>query len=164
MASISGSFVVGAAIVTALVGGCQTIERRAINGSISSAFLEINTPEGGLTKLADDLYSFKWFGYRTGFVTTRDGVVVFDPLNADAAAKLSTEIKRVAPNPTIRYVIYSHNHADHAEGARALGGNPVIIAHANAARAIAERPDPEIAPPTETFEGDERDLTLGGVT
>jgi len=153
-----------AAAITTLVTGCTAFERSAINGSIKSAFLEINTPDGGLTKLADDLYTYKWFGYRTAFVTTPEGVIVFDPLNADAAAKLSREIARVAPNPSIRYVIYSHNHADHEEGARKLGGSPVIIAHANAAREIAERPDPEIAPPTETFDGEEKKVTLGGVT
>jgi hypothetical protein len=95
-------FAVGVTGVLAV--GCMTFERGAIDGSIKSAFLEINTPDGGLTKLADDLYTFKWYGYRTAFVTTTGGVIVFDPLNADAAAKLSREITRVDPNPTIRYV------------------------------------------------------------
>jgi glyoxylase-like metal-dependent hydrolase (beta-lactamase superfamily II) len=148
------------ALATTTAMGCQSIERGAINGSIMSAFLEINTPESGLTKLADDIYTYKWFGYRTAFVTTPEGVIVFDPLNPDAATKLSREIARVAPNSAIKYVIYSHNHADHEEGARRLGGNPVILAHAKAARAIAERPDPEIAPPTETFDSEEAGTTM----
>jgi glyoxylase-like metal-dependent hydrolase (beta-lactamase superfamily II) len=144
--------------------GCQWIERRAINGSIESAFHEINTPGTGVTKLADDLYTYKWFGYRTAFLTTPEGVIVFDPLNADAATQLAAEIRKVAPNPTIRYVIYSHNHADHIEGAARLGGTPVIVSHAIAARQIAARPDPEIVAPTETFGEDRKDITLGGVT
>ena len=153
-----------AAFAATFASGCTAIERGAINGSIKSAFLEINTPDGGLTKLADDLYTYKWFGYRTAFVTTPEGVIVFDPLNADAATKLSQEIARVAPNPAVRYVVYSHNHADHEEGAKRLGGSPVIVAHAIAAREIAARPDPEIVAPTETFDGEEKEITLGGVT
>jgi glyoxylase-like metal-dependent hydrolase (beta-lactamase superfamily II) len=151
-------------VASAVSTGCQWFERSAIDGSIRSGFLEINTPGEGVTKLADDLYTYKWYGYRTAFITTPEGVIVFDPLNDDAATKLAREIARVAPNPTIRYVIYSHNHADHTQGARRLGGNPVIVAHATAAKLIAERPDPEVAPPTETFEGDEKDITLGGTT
>lgn len=144
--------------------GCQTFERSAINGSIASAFHEINTPGDGVTPLGDGLYSYKWFGYRTAFVVTGDGVVVFDPLNADAAGKLKAEIAKVAPGAPIRYVIYSHAHADHASGAKALGGNPVILSSAATAKAIAERPEPEVVPPTQTFDGDESELTVGGVT
>jgi hypothetical protein len=42
-----------------LAGGCQWFERRAINGSIKDAFLEINTPDSGLVKLASDLYTLQ---------------------------------------------------------------------------------------------------------
>jgi glyoxylase-like metal-dependent hydrolase (beta-lactamase superfamily II) len=152
------------AVLAVALAGCQAFERTAINGSIRSAFLEINTPGTGVTKLADNLYSMKWYGYRTAFVTTPDGVIVFDPLNVDAAKKLQAEIVKVAPNPAIRYVIYSHSHADHTAGARALGGNPVILAHAACAKTIAERPDPDVVPPTETFDGESKELTLGGTT
>jgi glyoxylase-like metal-dependent hydrolase (beta-lactamase superfamily II) len=152
------------AVASALVVGCQAFERSAINGSIKSAFLEINTPERGLTRLADGLYTYKWFGYRTAFVTTSEGVILFDPLNADAAAKVSEEIARVAPNPTIRYVIYSHSHSDHTGGASKIPGKPIILAHAKAAAAIAERPDPEVVAPTETFDGENKSIVLGGVT
>ena len=153
-----------ACAVAFAAAGCQWFERRAINGSIKDAFLEINTPGVETTKLADDLYTLKWFGYRTAFITTSEGVIVFDPLNADASRQLAAAIRRVAPNPTVRYVIYSHAHADHTEGARELGGTPIILAHERTAREIAERPEPEIVPPTETFSDETHDVTLGGVT
>lgn len=97
-------------------------------------------------------------------MTTPEGVVVFDPLSAEVATLLLQQIKAVAPNPAIRYVIYSHHHADHVEGAKALGGSPVIVAHANTARDILSRPDEQIVPPSEVFDSKTHSVTLGGTT
>ena len=112
--------------------------------------------------MAPGVYSYRWLSYRTMFVTTPDGVILFDPLNEDAARGLAAEIARVAPNPEIKYVVYSHFHRDHASGARVLPGHPIVVAHANAARELAARSLPDVLPPTETFSGEEHELRLGG--
>lgn len=147
------------------VGGCASFKRNAIKGEIHDALSDLNAkPNTELVKLTDGVYTYKWYSYRTGFVTTPGGVVVFDPLNATAAGELRREIERVAPNHEIKYVIYSHAHADHISGVKALGGNPIIIAHKNVLRDITARPLPDITAPNETFEGDTKELTVGGVT
>lgn len=143
------------------LSGCTTIKRVAVRSEFRKAFSTL-TPGTDLTKVAEGLYSYRWLSYRTAFVTTPEGVILFDPLNDDAARAIAEEIKRVAPNPEIKYVIYSHFHRDHASGARSLPGHPVIVAHANAARELALRSLPEVAPPTEVFSEEEHEVRLGG--
>lgn len=146
-AALALSVLVAAVIA---LGGCTTIKRAAIRSEFRKTFATVK-PGTDVTKLADNVYSFRWLSYRTAFVTTPEGVIVFDPLNDDAAHGIADAIRRVAPNPEIKYVVYSHFHRDHASGARSLPGHPIIVAHANAARELALRSLPEVAPPTETF-------------
>jgi glyoxylase-like metal-dependent hydrolase (beta-lactamase superfamily II) len=141
--------------------GCTTIKRAAIRAEFRKAFDTV-TAGTDLTQVAPNVYSYRWLSYRTAFVTTPEGVVLFDPLNEDAARGLAREIQRVAPNPEIKYVVYSHFHRDHASGVRALPGHPIIVAHANAVRDLALRPLPDVVPPTEVFSEEEHDIRLGG--
>ncbi len=153
------------AIAVSAVTGCTTIKRSAIKSDFAHGFAALLPMQHSeLTKVADDLYSYRWEGYRTAFITTPEGVIVFDPINEAAAAELAQHILRVAPNPVIRYVIYSHHHEDHAAGASAFPGTPIIVAHANAARDIAAWPHRAVVPPTETFDAASKEITLGGVT
>jgi glyoxylase-like metal-dependent hydrolase (beta-lactamase superfamily II) len=65
------------------------------------------------------------------FVITGDGVVVTDPINAEAAAWLRTEIAKITDEP-ITHLIYSHSHGDHASGGTEYGEVPNVIMHENA--------------------------------
>ena len=161
-----GAWVMMAALaVLVATTGCTTIKRSAIKSDFASGFAAILPKRHSeLTKVADDLYSYRWEGYRTAFITTPEGVIVFDPINEAAASELAQHIQRVASNPTIRYVIYSHHHEDHAAGAGKLPGTPIIVAHANAARDIAAWPHRSVVQPTETFDTPSKEITLGGVT
>lgn len=144
--------------------GCTALKRAFVRSQLEEVSAVL-MPEGtDLTALAPDLYTFRWLGYRTTFLATPDGVILFDPINAEAARAVALEIARVAQNPAIRYVVYTHHHRDHAAGAAALPGRPEIVAHENAARSIAGPGHEDVTPPTRVFSGDSYDLTLGGST
>jgi glyoxylase-like metal-dependent hydrolase (beta-lactamase superfamily II) len=143
------------------LSGCTTIKRAAVRSEFRKAFKTV-TAGTDLTHVADNVYSYRWLSYRTAFITTPEGVILFDPLNEDAARGIGEAIERVAPNPEIKYVIYSHFHRDHAGGVRALRGHPAIVAHANALRELSMRSLPEVVPPTEVFSEEEHEIRLGG--
>jgi glyoxylase-like metal-dependent hydrolase (beta-lactamase superfamily II) len=83
------------------------------------------------------------------FMVYDKGVIVVDVPQA-YAAKLRTAIREVTDKP-ITHVIYSHSHADHIGGTKELGGHPVIIAHEETERLLAEANDPSRPLPTVTF-------------
>jgi len=140
------------------------MKRAAIRSQLNQWAKGAMPPGTGLTRLDKNFYTYRWLGYRTAFLTTPEGVILFDPLNEDAASHLVQEIAKVAPNPAIKYVIYSHHHRDHASGGRVIPGSPVFLAHASAAQEIRSRNYPDVVPPTQTFEGEESALNFGGET
>jgi glyoxylase-like metal-dependent hydrolase (beta-lactamase superfamily II) len=98
----------------------------------------------------DNFYSF--------IMETPEGIIVIDPVNADAAQWLKTEIKSRFSKP-VRYVIYSHDHFDHTSGGEVFADTATFIAHRKAKDKIASSghtPVPDI-----TFSGI-MDLELGG--
>jgi len=84
-----------------------------------------------ITKVAGDVYRFQNNFHVNVFVITGNGVVVTDPINADAAQWLTSEIKKRTDQP-ISHLVYSHSHGDHASGGSAYGPVPNVIAHAKA--------------------------------
>jgi glyoxylase-like metal-dependent hydrolase (beta-lactamase superfamily II) len=66
---------------------------------------------------------------------TPDGLLVVDPINPDFAAWLKGELARRFPGKPVRYVVYSHSHWDHIEGAAVFADSrPHIVAQAGVAR------------------------------
>ncbi len=93
----------------------------------SSSFAE----DRAVTKIAGDVYRFQNNFHYSIFVITDDGVVVTDPINADAASWLRAEISKLTEQP-ITHLIYSHSHGDHASGGTEFGVVPNVIAQENA--------------------------------
>ncbi len=91
-------------------------------------------PMRAIEKITGDVYRFQNQFHYSVFVITGDGVVVSDPINAEAAAWLKAEIGKLTDQP-ITDLVYSHSHGDHASGGAAFGA-PNVIAHANAPAAI----------------------------
>jgi hypothetical protein len=58
--------------------------------------------------VADGVYIFEYRGYQSMFIVDSAGVVVTDPMNADAAKVYLAEIRRITAAP-IRFVVYSHH-------------------------------------------------------
>jgi glyoxylase-like metal-dependent hydrolase (beta-lactamase superfamily II) len=92
-------------------------------------------PVRELTQVKDDVYRFVNNNHCSVVIITEEGVVVTDPINADAAAWLKSEIEELTDQP-ITHLVYSHSHGDHASGGLVFGDVPNIYAHMNAPEAI----------------------------
>ena len=109
-----------------------------------------------ITKIAGDVYRFQNKFHVNVFTITNAGVVVTDPINADAAAWLKSEIAKLTGQP-ITHLIYSHSHGDHASGGAAYGDVATVIAQQNAPDSI------DGVMPTVRF-NDEMQFSHGGKT
>ena len=87
-----------------------------------------------LQEVAPDIWRFQNDFHTSMVVVTDEGVVVTDPINADAAEWLKAEIAERFGKP-ITHLIYSHSHDDHASGGTVFEA-PEVIAHADAPEAI----------------------------
>jgi glyoxylase-like metal-dependent hydrolase (beta-lactamase superfamily II) len=122
-------------------------------------------PAPTLLQLAEDTYLFSVTGYNTIFIVTDEGVIVTDPssgVNMMASAQLKAAIQSVTDKP-VKYVFYSHDHADHNTGGDVFADTAEFISHTRAAPKIAARNDPRSPVPTITFD-DQMTLMLGGKT
>ncbi len=111
--------------------------------------------------ITGDVYRFRNNFHYSVFMVTPEGVVVTDPINAEAARWLEAEIERRFNLP-IKYLIYSHDHADHIAGGEVFADTAVVIAHENAKRHIVDERRPTAVPDI-TF-SDRMDLVVGGKT
>jgi glyoxylase-like metal-dependent hydrolase (beta-lactamase superfamily II) len=84
-----------------------------------------------ISKVAGDVYRFQNNFHVNVFVITGEGVVVTDPIDADATLWLTAEIAKMTDEP-ITQLVYSHSHGDHASGGLAYDEVPTVIVHANA--------------------------------
>ena len=115
-----------------------------------------------ITQVAGDLYRFQNNFHVSVFLVTPEGVIATDPIDAEAASWLRDQIQERFNQP-IKYLIYSHDHADHIAGGEVFeGAGAIVIAHDNAKRAIIEEQRPTAVPDI-TF-SDEMTIELGGKT
>jgi glyoxylase-like metal-dependent hydrolase (beta-lactamase superfamily II) len=117
-------------------------------------------PDDEITKLADDVYLFRHQFHQAIFLTTPEGVIVTDPISAEAATWLRAEIAKLTDKP-VRYVVYSHHHSDHITGGKAFADQAVFISPAAALPYIVDAADPTTPVPTLTFT-DRMFIDLGG--
>ena len=82
------------------------------------------------TQVKGDTYRFQNNFHYSFVVKTEVGIVVVDPINAEASAALKDEISQRFNQPIIA-LIYSHSHGDHASGGEVLDA-AMAIAHMNA--------------------------------
>ncbi|HEY6084563.1 MAG TPA: MBL fold metallo-hydrolase [Nitrospira sp.] len=111
-------------------------------------------------KLADDVYLFRHQFHQAIFITTPQGVIVTDPISQDAAAWLKPEIKNLTDQP-VRYVIYSHDHADHITGGKLFADTAIFVSHSAARTAIVNGSRSDTPLPDLTFT-DRMSIDLGG--
>jgi glyoxylase-like metal-dependent hydrolase (beta-lactamase superfamily II) len=96
-----------------------------------------------ITQVTDDLYRAANNTHRTVFLVTDEGIILADPVNVEFSAWLRSELDERFDVP-VRYVLYSHSHADHASGGASFSDTAVFVGHENMESAIAAF-DPEIA-------------------
>lgn len=104
-----------------------------------------------ITLIAGDVYRFQNNFHFSVFVITGEGVVVTDPINAEAAAWLNEEIAGRTDQP-ITHLVYSHSHGDHASGGDFFDGVTTVIAQENAPEDIDGVVPTQRFPDTLTFE------------
>jgi glyoxylase-like metal-dependent hydrolase (beta-lactamase superfamily II) len=102
--------------------------------------------------------------YQAAFLTTPDGVVLFDA-PPTIGHNLQRAIDEIA-NPSgvsnkVTYLVHSHHHADHAGASSLFGKDVVRIGHEETRRLLLRDDDPARPAPEETF-SDKRTLEIGG--
>ncbi len=118
-----------------------------------------NAPKRSISKIAGDVYRFQNNFHFSVFYVTDEGVLVTDPIDANAAKWLKAEIAKRFNKP-IKYLVYSHDHQDHSSGGEVFADSATIVGHENTRAAMIgeKRPTP---PPTLTF-SDQMTIHLGG--
>lgn len=88
-----------------------------------------------VTKIAEGIYRLQNNHHYSMVVITGEGAVITDPINADAAKWIKSEVAKLTKNP-ITHLIYSHSHDDHASGGAVLAEKATVITQANAPASI----------------------------
>src|ERR1700674_223735 len=102
--------------------------------------------------------------YQAAFLTTSDGVVLFDA-PPTIGHNLQRAIDEIADSNgeinKVRYLVYSHHHADHTGASSLFAKDVVRIGHEETRRLLLRDNDPARPPNEETF-SDNRTLEIGG--
>jgi len=102
--------------------------------------------------------------YQAAFLTTRDGVVLFDA-PPSIGHNLQRAIDQIAGangvSRKVTHIVYSHHHADHLGASSLFGKNVVRVGHAETKRLLARDNDPTRPVPDVTFDT-KRTLHVGG--
>jgi glyoxylase-like metal-dependent hydrolase (beta-lactamase superfamily II) len=112
-----------------------------------------------ITQITEEVYRFRNNNHYSIFAATRAGIIATDPINAEAAQWLKAELQRRFNRP-VKYLIYSHDHADHIAGGEVFADTAMVVAHDNAKAAIIGERRPTAVPQL-TF-SDRMTIELGG--
>lgn len=117
-------------------------------------------PVREITQIAGEVYRFRNNFHYSVFAVTSAGIIATDPINAAAATWLKDELKKRWPDKPIKFVVYSHDHADHIAGGEVWADTATVVAHANAKEAIIGEKRPTAVPQV-TFT-EQATIELGG--
>src|SRR5215467_7546567 len=112
------------------------------------ALAQQQAPTFATTKVegTDNVYIFRNGNHQSMFIVTKAGVIATDPIaygRPTGGQDYVNEIKKVAPNVPIRYLVYSHHHYDHIAGGKAFkDAGAHVIAHVNVRKNLAPLKDP----------------------
>ncbi len=141
-------------------------KRFALGCSLGALFLALLVPWASaqapireITQIAGEVYRFRNNNHYSIFAVTPAGIIATDPINAEAAQWLKAELQRRFARP-VKYVIYSHDHADHIGGGEVFADTAIVVAHDNAKAAIIGERRPT-AVPQASF-SDRMSIELGG--
>ncbi|MGW6194572.1 MBL fold metallo-hydrolase [Kribbella sp. NPDC055110] len=102
--------------------------------------------------------------YQAAFLTTKDGVVLFDA-PPSIGNNLQRAIDQIAAengvSNKVTHLVYSHHHADHTGASSLFGKHVTRIGHVENKRLLARDNDPTRPVPDVTFES-RRTLRVGG--
>lgn len=105
----------------------------AMMGLLAFTGIGAQTPQpvtnNAFIQIKDNLYQFQHSLWLSTFIVTDAGIILVDPLNANAATWFKNEAKKRF-NKEVRYVVNSHAHYDHAEGGEVFT-NAIVVAQEN---------------------------------
>ncbi len=132
---------------------------------IKARALAVDPQKGYLvTQVKPDVYVITDGIYQSAFVTTGEGVILFDAPES-FSRHIVKAVAEVTREPIVQ-LVYSHTHLDHIAGAGLLVKqlpNLTIVAEADTAAFLREKNDARRPLPTSTFK-DHRTLKLGTMT
>ena len=102
--------------------------------------------------------------YQAAFLTTQDGVVLFDapPSIGHNLQRAIDEIARANDvSNKVTYLVHTHHHADHGGASSLFGKDVVRVGHEETRRLLLRDDDPARPAPEETF-SERRTLEIGG--
>lgn len=117
-------------------------------------------PVREITKIAGEVYRFRNNNHFSVFAVTPAGIIATDPINAAAATWLKDELKKRWPDRAIKFLVLSHDHADHSSGGEVWADTATVVAHENAKAVILGEKRPTAVPQV-TF-SDSATIELGG--
>jgi glyoxylase-like metal-dependent hydrolase (beta-lactamase superfamily II) len=136
---------------------CAPIPGSALGPAVNEQGYYVGRVEGNLYWVTDGTY-------QSAFLTTSDGVVLFDapPTIGHNIQRAVNEIAAAnGVSNEVTHLIYSHHHADHAGASSLFGRNIIRIGHEETRKLLLRDDDPARPAPEETFE-DRRSLEIGG--
>ncbi|MBM3647752.1 MAG: MBL fold metallo-hydrolase [Alphaproteobacteria bacterium] len=117
-------------------------------------------PVREISKITGEIYRFRNNNHFSVFAVTPAGIIATDPINAAAATWLKDELKKRWPDRPIKFVVYSHDHADHISGGEVWADTATVVAHDNAKEVILGEKRPTAVP--QVTLSDRATLELGG--
>src|SRR4249920_1811515 len=115
-------------------------------------------------RVEKNLYWVTDSAYQAAFLTTPDGVVLFDA-PPSIGHNLQRAIDEIAQangvSNKVTYLVHTHHHADHAGASSLFGKDVVRIGHEETRRLLLRDDDPARPAPEETFT-DRRTVEIGG--
>jgi glyoxylase-like metal-dependent hydrolase (beta-lactamase superfamily II) len=127
--------------------------------ALVASWTSAQTPTREITQLTGEVYRFRNNNHYSIFAVTPAGIIATDPINAEAAQWLKAELQRRFGQP-VKYLVYSHDHADHIAGGEVFADTAVVVAHENAKSAILGEKRPTAVPQV-TF-SEQMTIELGG--
>jgi glyoxylase-like metal-dependent hydrolase (beta-lactamase superfamily II) len=122
------------------------------------------SPPFATTKVADNVYIFRYGNHQSMFIVTPAGVIATDPIGERRTVKPYIDAIQAVSKAPIKYVVYSHSHFDHIAGGQPFKDlGAVFVAHRNARERIAALKPPDVVVPDQTVDG-KRNIALGGTT
>jgi glyoxylase-like metal-dependent hydrolase (beta-lactamase superfamily II) len=133
------------------------IPRSALGPALNDQRYYVGRVERNLYWVTDGVYN-------SAFLTTADGVVVFDA-PPSIGGNLRRAVDEIAAangvTNTVTHLVYSHHHADHAGAASLFGPDVARIGHEETKRLLTRDNDPGRPVPEITF-ADRYTLEVGG--
>ena len=145
--------------------------RSLIAAFVAAAALSVSAiaqqePSRSITKITGDLYRATQNAHHTAFLVTSEGIILADPIGVDFAKWLKGELAQRFGVP-VKYVLYSHYHADHASGGAIFEDTAELIGHENMIPNLAAEEGNEVFAnvrlPDRTY-SDTLTVELGGKT